>query len=224
MHQPDRTKKLRFNSNSSAKDYTRPGHRQPEDTYHQPAPPARTKSRKATNPPTTADTTPPTPPLPDQEIRPPTPGRTLMTKRSNSSQTSAPPGRPPQTNHTSLQPPRTFESIIANFPPAAQLHPVTADNGAIMARHPFAQRPAPYPRPINHDSNPPDNDCDSDGPPSLIPDSDDSGSDDDNDGAFAHNRDDDCRSSSGTTQGIATSPSNFRTLPSQTWCQIMAGN
>jgi hypothetical protein len=59
--------------------------------------------------PMTADTTPPTPPLPDQEICPPTPSRTLMTKRSNLSQTSAPPGRPPQTNHTSLQPPRTTQ-------------------------------------------------------------------------------------------------------------------
>ena len=39
--------------------------------------------------------------------------------------------------------------------------------------------------------------------------------------------DDDCRSSSGppaTTQGTATSPGNFRRLPSQTWSQIMAGN
>ena len=85
-----------------------PGHRQPEDTYHL-APPACTKPRKATNPPMTAETTPPTPPLPDQEICPPTPGRTLMTKRSNLSQTSAQLGRPPQTNHPSLQPPRTTQ-------------------------------------------------------------------------------------------------------------------
>ena len=71
----------------------------------------------------------------------------------------------------------------------------------------------------------PDNDCDSDGPPPLISDSDDSGSDDDSDGAFAHDRDDDCRSSSGqpaTTPAIAPSPTNFRTLPSQTWSQLMA--
>jgi hypothetical protein len=83
------------------------------------------------------------------------------------------------------------------------------------------------PRPINNESNPPDNHGDSDGPPPLIPDSDDSESDHDSDGAFAHDRDDNCRSSSGppaTTQGISTSPTNFRTLPSQTWSQIMAEN
>jgi hypothetical protein len=121
----------------------------------------------------------------------------------------------------------TIENNIANFYPAAHLHPITADNGAIMTQQPFAQRLAPYPRPISHESNPPDNEGDSDGPPSLIPDSDDSGSEDDSDGAFKHDRDGDYRSSSGqlaNTQGIATSPSTFPTLPIQTWSQIMAGN
>ena len=104
--------------------------------------------------------------------------------------------------------PITIEDAIANFPPATRMHPVTADNGAIMARHPFAQRPAPNPRLIHNESNPPDHDGDSDG-------------------AFTHDRDDDYGSSSGPpaiTQGIAISPANFRTLPSQKWSQIMAGN
>ena len=63
VHQPDRTKKLRFNPNSSAKDYTRPG-TPPTRGYLSSS---RTKTMKATNPHMTADTTPPTPLLPDRK-------------------------------------------------------------------------------------------------------------------------------------------------------------
>ncbi len=234
VHQPDRTKKLRFNSNSSAEDYTRPG-TPPTRGYLSSSRSARaheiqegdqspydsgydstysTASRPG-NPPSNTGSD-----IDDQAIQ--------LISDIRSARTTVPDEPHVPTTAADPRPTRiTFESIIANFPPAAHLHPITADNGAIMAQHPFAQRPAPYPRPINNDSNPPDNDGDSDGPPSLIPDSDDSGSDDDSDGTFAHKRDDNCRPSSGqpaTTHGIATSPSNFRTLPCQTWCQIFAGN
>ena len=84
------------------------------------------------------------------------------------------------------------------------------DNGAFTTRNQFAHQPTTYLLPIHHDINVPDNDCDSDGPAPLIPDSDDS------DGAFAHDRDDDCRSINGqpaTTQGNAHRPTNPRPLP-----------
>ena len=73
-----------------------------------------------------------------------------MTKRSNLSQTSAPPGRPP----TSLQPPRTLDphasrsdTTSPTCPPTAHLHPITADNGAIPIRSTTRSIPAPHQQP-----------------------------------------------------------------------------
>ena len=156
----------------------------------------------------TADTTTPTPLLPDQEIRPASNTGSDIDDQAIqflsyicSARTTTPdePHVPPTAAHSTTNPiapdPRltliTIKNAIDNFPPAARIHPVTVeDNGAIMARYLFAQRPTPYPRLIHNGSNPPDNDGgDSDGPPSLISDSDsDSESDNDNDsdGAFSH--------------------------------------
>ncbi len=238
MHQPDRTKKLRFNSNSSAKDYTRSGtpptrdylsssrsarahetqegDQSPYDsgydsTYSTASGPGNTPSNTGSD-------------IDDQAIQ--------LIADIRSARTTAQDEPHVPTTAADPRPTRlTTGNNIANLPPIAQSHRITVDNSAFTSRNPFAHRSTPYMLPIHHDINTPDNDCDSDGPPPLIPDSDDSGSDDngsddDSDGAFAHDRDDDCRSSSGqpaTTPGIAPSPTNFRTLPSQTWSQLMAG-
>jgi hypothetical protein len=172
VHQPDRTKKLRFNSNSSAKDYTRPG-----------TPPTRgylSSSRSARaheiqegdqfpydsgydsyystasgpgNPPSNTGSD-----IEDQAIQ------LISDIRSARTTTQDEPNVP--TTAADPRPTRiTIGNNIVNFPPTAHLHLITADNGASTARNPFAQRPAPYQLPIHHDSDPPDNDCDSDGPP-----------------------------------------------------------
>ena len=199
MHQPDRTKKLRFNPSSPARDQPRPG-TPPTRGYLSSSRSARAKETQE------GDQSP------------------YDSGYDSTYSTASGPGNPPSNTGSDIDD-QAFQ-LISDIRSARTTtphgpHAPTTDEDS-NNNHP-THTTAPYPS-LSTVNNPLDDDS-SDGPPPLIPDSDDS--DSDSDGAFAHDRDDDCRSTSGPSaanQDIANNQASFRTQPRQTWSHIMAGN
>ena len=154
VHQQDRTKKLRFNSNNSAKDYTRPG-TPPTRSYLSSSRSARahvtqegdqspydsgydstySTASGSGNPPSNTGSD-----IDDQAIQ--------LISDIRSARTTA--QDEPHVPTTAADPRPTCITTgnhVANLPPTAHSHPITVDNGAFTARNPFAHRPAPYPLP-----------------------------------------------------------------------------
>ncbi len=151
VHQPDRTKKLRFNSNISAKDYTRPGtpptrgylsssrsaraHHETQEGDQSPYDSGYDSTYSTAsgpgNPPSNTGSD-----IDDQEIQ--------LISDIRSARTTARDEPHVPTTAADPQPTRlTTGNNIANLPPTAQSHSITVYNGAFTAGNPFAHRASP---------------------------------------------------------------------------------